>query len=386
MALVTPQGHSMQPEYPHPALDAEPQKPHALPVTAVLGAGHGGLALAGYLARAGAPVHLWNRTLAPIQAVIALGGIRLDDTLAHPARVSASIAQVLEGAQVVVVAVPANSHRELARICAPHLADGQAILLAPGRTGGALEFRRELLHAGCTADVIIGETQASPLASRITGPGMAKVLGVKSHVAVAALPASRTAELLERCLPLLPMLTPAASVLETSFASMAAIMHPVITLLNASRIEDGTHTFHFYTEGITPAVAKMLLAADAERLAIAQAYGVSTPGLVDWLRAAFGLEEEQDLVRLLTSIPAYQDMPAPTGFRHRYLEEDVPTGLVPLAELGAVAAIACPALDSLISQASVLNDCDYRAEGRNLAALGLDGLDPAAIRRVALQG
>ncbi|MDB4896778.1 MAG: hypothetical protein JWN15_3040, partial [Firmicutes bacterium] len=52
----------------------------------------------------------------------------------------------------------------------------------------------------------------------------------------------------------------------------------------------------------------------------------------------------------------------------------------------AIAGIPCPALDALISQASVLNDCDYRAEGRNLAALGLDGLNPAAIRRVALQG
>jgi opine dehydrogenase len=385
MALVTPQGDSVQQEYPQSACDDEALKQHELPVTAVLGAGHGGLALAGYVAQAGAAVHLWNRTLAPIQAVIALGGIRLDDTMVRPARVSASIAQVLDGAAVVVVAVPANSHRELARSCAPHLMDGQVILLAPGRTGGALEFRRELTQAGCTADVIVGETQTSPLASRMTGPGMAKILGVKSHVAVAALPASRTAELLERCLPLLPMLTPAASVLETSFGSMAAIMHPVITLLNASRIEDGMHSFRFYSEGITPAVVKMMLAVDAERVAIAAAYGIATPGLEDWLRAAFG-QEEQDLARLLAAIPAYQEMPAPTGFRHRYLEEDVPAGLVPLAELGAVAGIPCPALDSLISQASVLNDCDYRAEGRNLAALGLDGLNPAAIRRVALQG
>src|SRR6185312_4566803 len=44
---------------------------------AVLGAGHGGLALAGDLALRGFRVHLWNRSAGPLAKVRSEGGIRL---------------------------------------------------------------------------------------------------------------------------------------------------------------------------------------------------------------------------------------------------------------------------------------------------------------------
>src|SRR5437870_1630037 len=44
---------------------------------AVLGAGHGGLALAGYLAQQGHRVSLWNRSPGRLAPVAALGGVRL---------------------------------------------------------------------------------------------------------------------------------------------------------------------------------------------------------------------------------------------------------------------------------------------------------------------
>jgi len=44
---------------------------------AVLGAGHGGLALAGYLAQQGHRVALWNRSPEPLAPVAELGGICL---------------------------------------------------------------------------------------------------------------------------------------------------------------------------------------------------------------------------------------------------------------------------------------------------------------------
>jgi opine dehydrogenase len=378
MGLIAPFNQPSHLRQPIAACLSCPDKSTQLPTVAVLGAGHGGLALAGHMAQAGAPVHLWNRTLGPLQAVSALGGIRMDGQLAKPARVSASIAQVLDGADVVVVAVAANQIPDSARLCAPHLADGQAVLLVPGRTGGALQFRRELERLGCTARVLLGETLTSPLASRVVGPGMVKLYDVKRRVTVAALPASQTPALLERCLPLMPMLAPAESVLTTSFGHVGAVLHPVVTLLNASRIEDGAESFKLYVEGISPAVARMLADVDAERCAVARAYGVIVPTLLQWLGEISG-RTEPDLRRALTRSPVYREVLAPTGLRHRYVEEDVPAGLVPIAELGRLAGVETPSVNVLISLASRLNGSDYRAEGRNLEALGLDGMDPAAI-------
>src|ERR1019366_5419407 len=51
---------------------------------AVLGAGHGGLALAGFLARAGHRVALWNRSEERIDPIEATGGIRLTTPGATP--------------------------------------------------------------------------------------------------------------------------------------------------------------------------------------------------------------------------------------------------------------------------------------------------------------
>src|SRR5262249_11814409 len=148
---------------------------------------------------------------------------------------------------------------------------GQTILLLPGRTGGALEFRRVLREAGCRARVVLGEANTFPFASRCVGPGEAHIHGAKAQVLAAALPAWRTADLLAACRPLLPMLAPARSVLHTGLANLGAILHPTIALLNAGRIQAG-EPFDFYAGGVTPAVAAALAAADRERLQVARAY------------------------------------------------------------------------------------------------------------------
>jgi opine dehydrogenase len=352
---------------------------------AVLGAGHGGLALAGYLAQHGHRVALWNRSPERVAPVAALGGTRL--TLPRASAVHApiavatlSMAGALSGAHRVLVAVPASAHADVARACAPHLRDGQTVLLLPGRTGGALEFRRALRAAGCRAHILLGEADTFPFAARSVGPAAAVIHGTKVEVRAAALPGSRTAELLGACRPLLPMLSPARSVLHTGLANLGSILHPVITLLNAGRIKCGT-TFDFYAEGVTPHVAAVLAAADAERLRVARAYGVAARPLTAWIAAAYG-HHADTIQAAVGGNPAYAGIKAPATLEHRYLLEDVPTGLVPLLELGQAAGLALPTLNGLVKLARVMLGGERWPRPRTLEVLGLAGLRPEAIRRV----
>ena len=360
------------------------QQPHV----AVLGAGHGGLALAAWLAERGARVNLWNRSTAVLAPVAALGGVRLarpDAPAAEPvpiALATSSMEAALNRAAVVLVAVPACAHRDVARRSAPFLQDGQTVLLLPGRTGGALEFARVLRQMGSTARILLGEAQTFPFAARTTGPAAAIIHGAKAEVPAAALPAERTAELIAVCQPLLPMLVPAASVLHTGLENVGAILHPVITLLSAGRIEGG-QPFRFYTEGVTPAVKAVLAAADAERLAVARAYGIAVRSLQQWVAAAYG-HRHNDLQKALQENPAYAGIQAPDSVDHRYLREDVPTGLVPLVELGKAAGVECPTLDSLARLASAILGPDLWLTGRTLADLGLDGFTAAEIRELVV--
>ena len=161
---------------------------------AVLGAGHGGLAVAGHLGLMGHQVRLWARNPQALDGVAQSGGVMLSGVVEGfgPVDVRPDLAGALAGADLVLVVVPASAHREIAYNCAPYLRSGQKVLLMPGRTAGAIEFRHTLRAAGCTADVLVGEAQTFLYASRRTGPASARIHGIKRTVCAAALPARRT--------------------------------------------------------------------------------------------------------------------------------------------------------------------------------------------------
>jgi opine dehydrogenase len=352
---------------------------------AVLGAGHGGLALAGYLGQRGHRVALWNRSLERVAPVRALGGIRLTmpgkaPIIAPIAKASCSMASVLADAAVVLVAVPASGHAEVARNCAHHLRNGQTVLLLPGRTGGSLEFRRVLQETGCRAEILLGETNTFPFASRCVGRASAQIFGSKAEVLAAALPATRTADLLAECRPFLPMLAAAESVLQTGLGNLGAILHPAITLLNADRIERGD-TFDFYADGVTPQVADTLAAADEERLRIADEYRVPACSLQEWIGEAYG-HHASTIRGAVGGNPAYVGIKAPNTLDHRYLLEDVPTGLIPLIEFGEAAGLAVPTLKNLVDTCRITLGGEPWQTQRTLDVLGLDGLSTTDIRTV----
>jgi opine dehydrogenase len=352
---------------------------------AVLGAGHGGLALAGWLAQQGHRVVLWNRSPEPIAAVGRLGGIRLAAAGAaavlSPVAATCSLAEALSAAERVVVALPASGHADVAWAATRLLRDEQAVLLLPGRTGGALELRRVLHDMRCRARILLGEANTFPFASRSVEPASAVIYGIKAEVLAAALPALRTPELLAGFTDLLPMLVPARSVLHTSLANVGAILHPVITVLNAGRIRAG-EAFDFYTEGVTPLVAAVLAAADRERLRIAAAYGQAVSSLREWVGAAYG-HRAGNLLAALASNPTYVGIKAPTTLEHRYLLDDVPNGLIPLIEMGDVVGLPSPTLRGLVARAGKLLGAARWQRARTLAVLGLAGLDVEGIRVLA---
>nr|PZN71729.1 MAG: NADP transhydrogenase subunit alpha [Bacillota bacterium] len=353
----------------------------------VIGAGHGGLAMAGHLGVMGFPVTLWARNPQALDPIAAVGGVFLEGAVEGfgPVQAAYSLEVALEGADVILVVLPASAHREVAALSAPYLRDGQRVLLLPGRTAGAIEFRHALREAGCTADVIVGEAQTFLYASRKTGPFQARIHGVKRQVLAAALPASRTGELLEAIKPAFPQFMPARWVWKTSLDNIGAIFHPGVALLNAGRIESTGGAFRHYVDGITPSVAALLEILDAERVAVARALGVGALTAREWLAEAYGVERPT-LYEAIQATRAYADVGAPAQLHHRYLLEDVPTGLVPIASLGAACGVPTPVTDALIQIANAVCGVDFRATGRTVERLGMAGWAPERITQYALEG
>jgi opine dehydrogenase len=356
----------------------------------VIGAGHGGKAMAADLAIRGFTVHLYNRTPERINEITLRHEIELeyeDGTrrLGRLALVTTDIGEALEGADMIMVVLPASGHRDVAHLCASHLRDGQIVLLNPGRTGGALEFRQILSREGCTADVIVAEAGTFIFASRSTGPAQARIFGRKNAVNLAALPAVRTGHVLEVVCEAYPQFIPAPNVLHTSLDNMGAIFHPALTLLNAGWIERTKGDFQFYIDGVTPSTARILEVLDRERVTVAAALGVHARPAVQWLKDAYSARGET-LYEAVQTNPGYQGIKAPRNLHHRYILEDVPFSMVPLISLGAQFGVNTWAIDAMVQLACVAHGTNYYERGRTVEDMGLKGLRVNEVLRYVQEG
>ncbi|MCX7855184.1 MAG: NAD/NADP octopine/nopaline dehydrogenase family protein [Anaerolineae bacterium] len=357
----------------------------------IIGAGHGGKAMAAHLALMGFPVTLYNRTLGNIAAIKARGGIELESFEGGPrgfarlASATADMAEALAEADIVMVVVPSTAHADIARAAAPYLRDGQIVVLNPGRTGGALEFTKVLRDCGCTADVTIAEAETLIYASRSDGPAQARIFSIKEAVPVAALPATRTSRVLEALAPAYPQFIDGVSVLHTGLNNMGAIFHPALTLLNAGRIESTGGDFQFYIEGVTPSVARVLEVLDRERVTVAAALGIRARTALEWLKMAYDATGA-DLYEAIHNQPGYYGIKAPPTLNHRYITEDVPASLVPIAALGERYGVSVWGINSIIRLACIIHRTDYWRRGRTLERMGIEGMSVSEVTRYVMEG
>ena len=152
---------------------------------------------------------------------------------------------------------------------------------------------------------------------------------------------------------------------------MGAIFHPAITILNAGRIEDTHGDFQFYIDGVTPSVAHILEVLDRERVTVASALGIRARTSLEWLQLAYDTQGI-DLHEAIHNQPGYYGIKAPRSLRHRYIFEDVPMSLVPMAALGMRYGVSVRGMDSMIRLANFIHHTDYWRRGRTLDKLGIE--------------
>ncbi len=355
---------------------------------AVLGAGNGGQALAAYLAYQGHQVNLYNRSLPRISALQETGQIKITgvvEGIGYLNIVTDQLVKAIEGVEIVLVVTPAVAHRYLASKLSSCLEDGQLIILNPGRTGGALEFNNILTKNNCQADLLLAEAQTFIFASRVVSPGEVKIFAIKNKVELAAFPSNKTKEVFAKLDDVLPQFFPVENVLKTSLDNIGAVFHPAPTLLNMAWIESRAGDFNYYQEGVSQSVAKVLEKIDEERMAVAQIIGVEPTSAAEWLRLSYGAIGH-NLHELLNNNLKYAGIKAPPSTAHRYIFEDVPMSLVPIASLGDYFKVETPAIKMIIDLANLVHQTDYRATGRTVASLGIEGMSINELRALVTHG
>ena len=283
------------------------------------------------------------------------------------------LSEAVKGADLIMVTTQALIHERIAREVAPHLSDGQTVVLWPG-SGGTLVFRKVWDELRMNYRVLLAEAITFPYCCRrLEGPGTVNIHRVDGpRMLLAALPAADTPAVLDALASVYAnVVRPAVSVLEPALYNCNIIVHPVGALLNMGHIEYSKGEFWMYKEGLTPSVKKVIYQMDAERMALFRSFGYVPYSYDEIFRDSFNMDIAQFAVT---------SSKGPFSMQDRYITEDVPVGMVLTASVGRKMGVPMPTYDAIIEIASVVNDRDFSAEGRSLENVGLADLTPEELR------
>jgi len=91
---------------------------------------------------------------------------------------------------------------------------------------------------------------------------------------------------------------------------------------------------------------------------------------IEFLRESYGVKADT-LYQAIQNNSAYKGVKAPTTIHVRYLTEDIPMSLVPIASIGHQLGIPTPNIDSIIRIGSTMLNIDFSIAGRTVNKLGL---------------
>jgi opine dehydrogenase len=136
-----------------------------------------------------------------------------------------------------------------------------------------------------------------------------------------------------------------------------------LALANFTRMEKGEAWGQ--SENLTIAVGRLLEAIDAERLALAAAFGLTVRTMREHYSLTYGVPDAPlgETSRMLAE--SQPTTLGPATIDTRYTLEDVPFGLLPLAELGRLAGVAMPLHQAGLAIFSALYGRDL-AEGNDI--------------------
>lgn len=335
----------------------------------IVGAGSIGLASAAWVAQRGHEVSVW----APSGSANVLRGDSLSATGALDATLAVGVSDSAQAlatqADVILIAVPLNAHKTVMDALLPNLRSGQLVIVSSMGSLSSLYLYERAVARGIDLGVVSFGTTA--LTARRKGPAQVNIMTRRGQVAMSCLPQTASPRALAACEALFgDGFTLEEDPLVSSLANTSAITHVPLALFNWTRIERAENWPQYYY--MTPRVSHAIEAIDAERLAVADAFGIEVRSVKKHFSQSFKAEGER-LEDIAADLHRKRGgPPGPTQIDTRYLSEDVPFGLVFLIALGRVANVKMPYMQAMISMAELIVGEDFLAGNDLVDHLGLE--------------
>lgn len=278
----------------------------------------------------------------------------------------------ISDAEVVIIYIQTGYHEQLIERLAPHLVDGQILIINPGYLSTAYVLK----YAG-DKDIAIVEATSSFIDCRIAEDeelGKINVGFRNMQNLLGVYPQAKQAEV-EKKLESFEYNFKYYTTIEIALHNPNLIVHTVGAIMSIPRIEKTNGDYCMYWEVWTPSVWKILEKLDDEKMDVLEALGCERLPYVEACKIRNNPDDPRDAKEIFMW---YANMPTrakgPVKVDSRYISEDVPQGLVMLEALGQALDIPTPVCTALIEIAIAALGRDLRAEGRTLDKLGFDNI------------
>ncbi len=347
----------------------------------IAGAGSIAFGTAAFLYKQGHIPMLWSPSGAGTEALNSapLSATGAIETTFKP-RIASSVQELVDENDALIIALPAYGHKAVMDAIAPHVRDGQHIIISSHASMGAVYLAQMLAERGVQAPITAWGTTV--VTGRRQDGVEVRVNTIRSRVDLCTVPDTQSDAALGLCQRLFgDRFQPRDGLLAISLSNLNPQNHLGIALGNITRMERG----EVWSQGqnVTPKVGRLLEQLDLERLAIAKALGLSVKTIFEHFHLSFH-------VPVASISEMNQQMHAqgnggtgPATADSRYVTEDVPYGLQLTAVLGRLVGQPATLHEAGIEIFSAMYGREFSTENTLLKALepnifNLDDLQQAA--------
>ncbi len=359
----------------------------------VIGAGNGGLATAADLTLRSHEVTLFElpEFEQNIKEVKQQGGIKLETLktsglkggFAKLYKITTNISEALRDTEIVLIVTPAFAHKKIAQECAEFLTKDHTVVLAPGNMGGSLEFYHTLIDNKGDKDIIVSELECMMYACRKKDHNTVYIRGYKKNLGFSTFPSVFLNDEFEKIQKIYPDMIKRKNIIETGMSNINPILHVPILLSNLSLI-DKKQNILMYHEALTSSIGNIAKSLDRDRCSLNQtnkAINLEPMKLIYKNWYAHQGSKGSSFVELVGQNPIYFESKLPQTLNHRYILEDIPYGLIPMASILEKFGAHNTNINSVINLACMILGVDlYKLEeARTLETLRIKEKSPEDI-------
>lgn len=346
----------------------------------IIAAGNGGITAAADLRQKGFEIVLYDfpEKIHKMQAIIDNGGIKMkfngEESFVDGIICSTNIKEAIKDSDIIMPIIPGLLVEKYAELLAPSVDENQLIFFNAAAAMSGIRFINKAKQMDINKNFFIAESNSLTYATRANIEDGSVDISLKvKETLLAALPKEKTTLAAEMISQIYDGIKPVEDILRIALENANPEVHPGVCLLNSGRIDKYGHSFSLYRDGYTEHTANLLKGIAVERRNIANAFGYELEDIIESrVNRGYFSEDIKDIHLMFNESPVFSLINGPHSVKSRYFIEDIEDGLVLWSDLGKLAKVSTPLIDSVITLASCVIGIDFYKKGLTLEKLQLN--------------